>query len=136
MAVNTRTEYALRVLIELAENGKMSAQKICDSQKLPKKYIEHLLSLLKKAKIVSSSAGSMGGYELAKPVEKLSFADILAAVQDYSFQTACKGKEQKHCIGPRKCSLRPFFNELNSGLDQLFGAYTLDKILKIYNEGK
>ena len=46
MAVNTRTEYALRALLEIADSSReaVSAKKICQRQALPKKYIEHLLA--------------------------------------------------------------------------------------------
>jgi biotin operon repressor len=68
MAVNTRTEYALRALLEITDSQQdaVSAQKICEHQELPKKYIERLLGNLKAAGLIISSAGAKGGYVLAK----------------------------------------------------------------------
>lgn len=134
MAVNTRTEYALRVLIELSDSGVLSAQKICDAQKLPKKYIEHLLSLLKSAGIVVSSAGSLGGYTLSKDPAQISFLDILNAVEDSSFDTSCDSDSARHCLG-EGCTLTHFFLALNTKLQGIFGSYSLADVLKVWKEG-
>lgn len=134
MALNTRTEYALRVLLELAEGEMISAQKICDKQQLPKKYIEHLLALLKNGGIVKSIAGSKGGYSLSRPANAITFAQILKAVEDYSFSTRCLPADKRYCLG-KYCNLSIFFNTLNGQLEQLFGSYSLEQIAKIYQEG-
>lgn len=134
MALNTRTEYALRVLLELAEGDLISAQKICHRQELPKKYIEHLLALLKNAGIVKSIAGSKGGYSLTRPASEITFAQILKAVEDYSFSTSCLPDDKRFCKG-KYCNLSLFFNQLNGQLEQLFGSYSLDMIHKIYTKG-
>ncbi|MCK9556470.1 MAG: Rrf2 family transcriptional regulator [Candidatus Cloacimonetes bacterium] len=131
MALNTKTEYALRVLLEIQEQGHVSAQKICEAQNLPKKYIEHLMAMLKTAGLVNSSPGSLGGYALAKKPEEISFADVLAAVEDYSFNTACVDTSREHCLGD-SCTLSSFFNEIQNELQQVFSSYTLKDILKIW----
>jgi Rrf2 family protein len=131
MAVNTKTEYALRALIEIHTSGHISAQKICEAQSLPKKYIEHLLALLKAAGMVNSSPGSLGGYTLSKPPEEISFADILRAVEDNSYTASCSESSGRHCVGDG-CHLSPFFNELESKLQEIFMSYSLSDILKIW----
>lgn len=135
MAVNTRTEYALRVLIELAhcDGESISAQKICAAQNLPKKYIEHLLALLKNAGLVNSTAGSLGGYSLAKSAQGISFRDILEAVEDRSFQTSCITESPKHCLG-KNCALIPFFSELEERLQDIFGSYSLHSIAGLWQK--
>ncbi|MCB5265402.1 MAG: Rrf2 family transcriptional regulator [Candidatus Cloacimonetes bacterium] len=131
MAVNTKTEYALRALIEIATQGQVSAQKICEAQNLPKKYIEHLLSLMKSAKIINSSAGILGGYSLAKEADEISFQSLLEAVGDESFATACKKRSGTFCLG-QGCTLAPFFTKLEDQLSEIFEAYTLQDIINIW----
>lgn len=135
MAVNTKTEYALRVLIELAEHGLLSAQKVCDTQKLPKKYIEHLLAMLKSANIVQSAAGSQGGYSLTRKPEEISFADILKAVEDSSFDSSCVPENGRHCLG-NGCKLSLFFHELNDRILDVLSNYSLADIHKYFIEGQ
>lgn len=134
MAVNTKTEYALRILIELAGGGRMSAQKICEAQKLPKKYIEHLMALLKSAHIVQSTTGSKGGYSLTRAPKDISFAHVLAAVEDNSFDASCEVGSARFCLG-EECKLTYFFQALNDKILAVLEAYTLADILKIWNKG-
>lgn len=131
MAVNTKTGYALRALLEIARQGQVSAQKICEAQRLPKKYIEHLLSLLKAANLINSSAGILGGYSLAKEAEDITFRSLLAAVGDESYVTACTKHTGNHCLG-QGCTLEPFFDELGDKLNDIFDSYTLQDILNIW----
>ncbi|MCB5262196.1 MAG: Rrf2 family transcriptional regulator [Candidatus Cloacimonetes bacterium] len=131
MAVNTKTEYALRALIEIAHQGQVSAQKICEAQRLPKKYVEYLLSLLKAADLINSTAGIMGGYSLAKEAEEITFKSLLEAVKDESFATACQQRKGKFCIG-HGCTLAPFFTKLEGQLNEIFESYTLQDIINIW----
>jgi Rrf2 family transcriptional regulator, cysteine metabolism repressor len=131
MAVNTKTEYALRALIAIAQNGHLSAQKICEAQQLPKKYIEHLLALLKAAKMINSSVGSTGGYELIRKADQISFQDILDAVEDKSYATACTCHSGQYCLGS-ECHLTPFFGELDRKLRDVLESYTLEDIINIW----
>lgn len=130
MALNTSTGYALRALLEISgERGaSVSAQSICERQKLPKKYIEHLLRSLRKAGLIKSSAGSLGGYTLARPADKISLHDVVEAVGDLSWQLDCH-MDKHHCLGD-KCGLLPLFRELAGKQRELLEAYTLEKIME------
>lgn len=131
MAVNTKTGYALRALIEIAQQGQLSAQKICEAQGLPKKYIEHLLSLMKAAKLINSTAGIQGGYSLAKDPEEISFLSLLNAVGDESFDASCGKRLGNFCLG-QDCALAPFFIELGDKMNKVFESYTLKDIINIW----
>ncbi|HOZ00241.1 MAG TPA: Rrf2 family transcriptional regulator [Candidatus Syntrophosphaera sp.] len=135
MAVNTRTEYALRALLEIsAERQSVSAQTICKSQCLPKKYIEHLLSALKNAGLISSSTGSRGGYTLARPARLISLYDVLEAVEDRNSELDCR-EEGSYCLGS-SCGLRAVFDEVATKQRALLRSYTLDKIGRIWKKGQ
>lgn len=129
MAVTTRSEYAIRALLEIA-SGKgeaISAQKICENQDLPKKYVERLLGNLKTAGLISSSAGSKGGYTLAKESSLIHLADILAAVEDDSLNPTCSSGSNRFC--PKgQCELRGFFGELGTAINKILAEYSLEDI--------
>lgn len=132
MAVNTRTEYALRALLEIEDQkgGNVSAQTICERQKLPKKYVEHLLSALKGAGLVTSSTGSRGGYVLARPARKISLLDVLTAVDDHSPELGCSMGGQ-FCLGDA-CGLKNLFHDVDARQRELFDSYTLDRIKALW----
>lgn len=129
MAVNTRTEYALRALLEMLDSAAepISAQRICLRQQLPKKYVEHLLSSLKTAGLVNSSAGSRGGYTLARKADKISLLDVMEAVEDHSLELECGENRGDHCLG-EDCHLSPFFHQLSQEQRKLFASYSLARI--------
>ncbi len=131
MPVSTRTEYAIRALLEIAnQKGEaLSAQKICANQTLPKKYVEHLLGSLKKAGLISSSAGSRGGYVLARPAPEISLREILEAVEDQNLELSCAFDKQ-YCLGA-DCGLSRVFAEISQKQRRLLDGYSLETIRKI-----
>lgn len=129
MAVTTRSEYAIRALLEIASSNTeaISAQRICENQGLPKKYIERLLGNLKNAGLISSSSGARGGYILAKPADQIKLLDILAAVEDSSLDPTCSNGSNRFCP-KEQCELRGFFRELGGAINKLLAGYSLGDI--------
>ena len=80
MKLSTRSEYACLALIDLSENyekGLIKIEDISKRKKIPKKYLEQILNLLKRAGYLKSKRGSSGGYKLSKSPNKISLADIV-----------------------------------------------------------
>ena len=50
-------------------------------QAIPPKFLENILLELRRAEIVASQRGAVGGYRLAKPAEEISLADVIRAVE-------------------------------------------------------
>ncbi len=134
MAVNTRTEYALRALLEIADSSTeaVSAKKICQRQALPKKYIEHLLADLKAANLIVSSSGAKGGYFLSRKPTEITLADILKAVDDDSLNPNCNITARRFCPEGH-CPLSSFFSALGIKINVILTQYTL---AEIYNAWK
>lgn len=137
MSVNTRTEYALRALLELQSSSEepVSAHKICLRQHLPKKYVEHLLSALKTAGLIASIPGSRGGYTLSRPSREISLLDVMTAVDDHSLEMDCTVGKGTHCMG-EDCRLSSFFQELSQDQRRLFASRNLQDIALHYFSGK
>lgn len=86
MQVTAKTDYAIRAAAELArtaaeDSGPLKGERISDSQKIPKKFMENILHDLKRAGIVRTQRGASGGYWLALPPENISLADVIRAVE-------------------------------------------------------
>lgn len=67
--------------------------------KVPKKYLQRLLTLLAKKGLIKSTRGKFGGYALAKNAEEISLADIVDAVQGVNDEPTC-------FFGFGKCALK------------------------------
>lgn len=80
MRISTKGEYACLALIELAEKyekGVVRIEDISKKKKIPQKYLEQILLILKGTGYVRSKRGPLGGYELAKAPENISVAEII-----------------------------------------------------------
>ena len=84
MRVSAKVDYAVRAAVELAVvagEGPVKGDRIAQAQKIPLKFLENILSELRRAGMVASQRGAEGGYWLAKPAEAISIADIIRAVE-------------------------------------------------------
>ena len=84
MKLSSKCEYACLALIYLAEHfgndeddGLSKIQAIADTKRIPKKFLEQILVVLKQRGYVKSKQGSSGGYRLAVPPERISLAEII-----------------------------------------------------------
>ncbi len=129
MQISTRTEYALRALLEMTkqDNNPISAREICERQHLPKKYIERLLGNMKTAGLVESLSGAKGGYVLAKKTEDINLLQVMQAVEDHSWEMSCVSNPPEHCIG-KDCGLHLVWDDLYSNMKTILEGYSLQRI--------
>ncbi|QBX55680.1 Rrf2 family transcriptional regulator [Nocardioides seonyuensis] len=83
MRVSTRSDYALRALIEIAsrdEPGPLSADAIGKAQDIPHGFLQAILADLRKADILVSQRGPSGGWRFARSPADVSIADVIRAV--------------------------------------------------------
>lgn len=84
MKISTKGRYALRVMIDLAENSNenfVSAKDIATRQGITVKYIEQIISLLNKAGFLETARGNLGGYKLSRKPDEYIVGDILNATE-------------------------------------------------------
>jgi Rrf2 family protein len=82
MRLSARADYALRAAIELAasHDGHVTAEQLARAQQIPAKFLEAILTQLRRAGLVRSQRGPDGGFWLARPAEEISLADIIRAI--------------------------------------------------------
>ncbi|NDW04002.1 RrF2 family transcriptional regulator [Jiella pacifica] len=79
--LSQRARYAIRAMFNVAPRAEpVSAARIAAEEAIPRKFLEAILADLKKAGLVESSRGALGGYRLARPGDEISFADVLRVV--------------------------------------------------------
>lgn len=78
-----KVKYGLAALFELAKNyntGYTQIKDIASAQNIPQSYLEQLLSILKKARLVESLRGAQGGYKLNRSASQIKIIDIIEAL--------------------------------------------------------
>ena len=128
MKISTRGRYALRVMIDLGENGNGSFIPLTDialRQDISLKYLEQIVAMLNKAGFLETARGNMGGYRLAKKPEEYIVGDILRATEGDLSPTYCL-TEEGACAKKDKCKTYSFWK----GLDTVIAEYVDSKTLK------
>ena len=82
MRLSARSDYALRAVIELAAAGPghVTADQLARTQAIPGKFLEAILTQLRRAGLVRSQRGPDGGFWLARPAGEISLADVIRAI--------------------------------------------------------
>lgn len=84
MKISAKVDYALQAVIEIAVSTErellISAEEISTKHQIPEKFLEGILTLLRKSGIVNSYRGPSGGYELAKSPETITVADLFRII--------------------------------------------------------
>ena len=86
MRVSTKSDYALRALIEIAcresggERKAISAEELGRAQDIPHGFLQAILADLRRSGIVVSQRGQSGGWRLARAASDVSVADVIRAV--------------------------------------------------------
>src|SRR5690606_31475351 len=81
--ISQKAKHALRALVSLARAGRGESRMIGEisrDQAIPKKFLEQILLELKRAGIVNSRRGRMGGYELLKAPEEITYGEVLRLI--------------------------------------------------------
>ena len=122
MLVSTKGRYALRVMIDLAEHqaeGFVPLKVIAQLHGISEKYLESIMKLLVKAKLLNGVRGKGGGYQLAKAPEQYTVGSILRITEDSMAPVSCLEPGAEVC--PRAADCRTL--AMWRGLDKLITEY-------------
>lgn len=132
MKISTKGRYALRVLVDLAENGKkknVSIREIAERQRISDKYLEGIVARLSAAGYVKSVRGKYGGYRLAKEPKEYTVYDILRAAEDSIALVACLEDEVNQCPRSKTCMTLPLWEHMQAQFKEYMEKLTLQDVL-------
>lgn len=132
MLISTRGRYALRVLLDLAENqtdGYIPMKTVADRQNLSLKYIERIMPVLSKNKYVVGVHGKGGGYRLAREPKDYRVGDILRLAEGDLAPVACLGYDANPCDRAESCKTLPMWREFHKLVNDYFDKITLEDLL-------
>lgn len=84
MRISAKVDYAVRAMCELAAwtgDAPLKAEQISNAQEIPLSYLENILVDLKRAGLIRSQRGQVGGYRFVRPPAEITVADIIRAVE-------------------------------------------------------
>jgi Rrf2 family protein len=80
---------ALKYLAEHTDNGAHSAKDVAEAYHIPPQLLAKILQVLTRAGILVSTAGTNGGYALARPAAEINAFEVIRAIDGPLFITSC-----------------------------------------------
>lgn len=131
MMISTRGRYALRVLLDLAEHDKeeyVPMKSVAERLGLSLKYIERIMPILTKNKMVEGVHGKGGGYKLSKAPNEYKVGDILR-LTDGLAPVACL-ECNASCERADNCPTLPMWRGFHKITNEYFDSITLEDLMK------
>lgn len=128
MLISTKGRYALRVMVDLAEHstdGFIPLKMIAARQNISEKYLENIIKLLVKAKLLTGVRGKGGGYQLAKAPEQYTVKSILRVTEDSIAPVSCLDPNADACPHSAECRTLPMWRGLDKLITEYFENITL-----------
>jgi Rrf2 family transcriptional regulator, cysteine metabolism repressor len=145
MMFSTRSEYGVRVMIQLARRrgtGPVPLTGIAEAESLPLAYLEQLVSRLRKADLVSSTRGAHGGYELSRDPAKITMAEVVKALEGSLIPMQCfdeLGGTRVLCNhvddGFENCATKMLWTRVQGGITRALEQTTLAELADFAERG-
>ncbi|MBR0467258.1 MAG: Rrf2 family transcriptional regulator [Clostridia bacterium] len=132
MLISTRGRYALRVMVDIAENGKegyIAMKDVAARQEISLKYIERILPVLVTNGLLSGVHGKGGGYKLTRDPSEYTLQEILKLTGDLN-PMGCLENGGKPCSRSKDCRTRPVWDKLNTLLNDYLKGVTIKDLMK------
>ena len=133
MMISTRGRYALRILVDLAENrkdGYITLKEAAERQEISEKYLESIVKDLVREGIVEGLRGKGGGYRLARTADEINVLDVLKAADGALVPVACLEEGSVPCSRAAECRTLPLWEGLNKVVSEYLGGFTLQDLIK------
>jgi len=137
MMISTRGRYALRILIDLAENRSeryVTLREVAQRQEISEKYLESIAKELVRAGYLEGLRGKGGGYRLAMEPERIRVLELLSSMEGPLAPVACLEPGARPCSRAAQCRTLPLWQGLDAVVREYLGRFTLEDLLRQENE--
>jgi Rrf2 family iron-sulfur cluster assembly transcriptional regulator len=104
-------------------HGPVTLAGVSHRQEISLSYLEQLFGKLRRHGLVESMRGPGGGYTLARILEKITVADVVAAVDEPLDATQCHGRE--NCQDEHRCMTHDLWATLNERIYEYLDSVSL-----------
>ncbi len=136
MILSTRSTYGVRAMLALAmhtSSKPLMVREIAEQYHLPATYLEQLMGLLRKAKLVTAIRGAHGGYLLARSPSEISLIEIIEVLEGTLTLTDCP--TSTGCCGqPDTCALQEIWYEATNALHGVLQSVSLASLVERQRE--
>ena len=120
-------------MVNLAKNSAgapLSLSEISEQENISPKYLEQITLPLTRAKLLSSTRGTHGGYALAKKPEEYTVKEILAATETTLAPVSCLENARNACLRKTSCPTLPVWEGLAKVIDDYLSGIKLSDLVE------
>lgn len=131
--ISTRGRYALRVMIDLAENGGkglVPMKEVAKRQDISLKYLERIMPLLVKDGLVEGTHGKGGGYRLSVAPDKCTVGRILRLTEGNLAPVACLECNAQPCAKQDSCKTLGMWKEFHRLTNRYFDNISIKDLVE------
>ncbi len=132
MMVSTRGRYALRMMIDLAENSHdhayIAMKDIAERLEISKKYMEQIMPVLVKNGLVEGLQGQGGGYRLTRRPEDYRVGEILRLTEGDLAPVSCLSGDSP-CTRSGGCRTIAMWSRFNKLTNDFFDGITVTDLM-------
>jgi Rrf2 family iron-sulfur cluster assembly transcriptional regulator len=136
MKMSTKGRYAVMAMIDIAIHSggqPVPLAGIAERQDISQEYLEQLFGRLRKAGLVESARGPGGGYRLARPMNAIPVAEIIAAVDEELQFTRCDGDAVEGCVKGERCNAHDLWSSLGRQMMYFLSSISLEDVVEKRN---
>lgn len=130
--ISTKARYALRVMIDLAEHqdaGYIPLKDIAARQEISEKYLEIIIKILVKGKMLKGLRGKGGGYVLTREPSEYIVGDIIELTEGPLAPVACLQPDAEVCNRKDICVTLPLWEKYYTLVHDFFFHITLEDVI-------
>ena len=130
--ISTKARYALRVMIDLAEHqdaGYIPLKDIAARQEISEKYLEIIIKILVKGKMLKGLRGKGGGYILTREPSEYIVGDIIELTEGPLAPVDCLQPDAEDCNRKDICVTLPLWEKYYTLVHDFFFHITLEDVI-------
>lgn len=130
--ISTKARYSLRVMVDLAQHQEetyVPLKEIAKRQEISEKYLEIILKMLVKGKIVKGLRGKGGGYRLTRMPKEYTIGEIIELTEGPLSPVACLMPDAETCPRNEECITLPLWKKYNTLIHDFFYNITLEDLI-------
>jgi Rrf2 family protein len=132
MHITYKGDYALKTILDLAlhyGNIPVSIPDLAKRADMPIKFLEQILSDLKRGGFVESRRGKIGGYLLAKEPWEIKLGDIIRFIDGPVEPVACVHHNYEGCNDINKCIFRDIWEQVADSTSEIIDNITFEDLV-------
>lgn len=134
MKLSTKGRYGLRAMLNLAlhrDEGPTAVYLVAEEEGISDRYLEQIMTSLKRAGLIKSVRGPQGGYVLTRDPGEITVGQIIRALEGPIAPVDCVSEEYpEECDRADHCVTRLLWAKVRDSIAGVLDSYSLQDLVE------